>query len=416
MMAACFTAAVLKGFVLLGTVYALGGCSFKDPGPAVPGTPAPPSVISGDGRLSVSWIGQADAEEYELRYGRADNPDAGETASTVQGTARIIENLENGRTYNVRVAAKNGAGTGGFSAAAEGVPEDGPASLPDGFVYVPGGTISGSAAFATGSETGPAGDQKGVFVEGRIIRLDSFGMAKYETTNALWNRVREWGENNGYTFAAPPEDTTASNNPVTRISWRDAVVWCNAYSEEQNRDPVYYLEDGETVLRISSDAPIRKTGDDYVYQAVDRAVMQRAKNGFRLPLAAEWEFAARGGDPAQTEWYYPYAGSIDPEEAGWIGPNSNQSTHPVGTKKANSLGIHDMTGNVYEWYWDWDGNITAGTPVEGPAFPGKSRTRVCGGGYYGNQPNASHVSARMNMAPTFTYSGYGFRVVCGITP
>jgi formylglycine-generating enzyme required for sulfatase activity len=415
MMAACFTAAVLKGFVLLGMVYALGGCPLND-SPGLPGTPAPPSVISGDGRLSVSWIAQADAEEYELRYGRADNPDAGETASTVQGTARVIENLENGKAYNVRVAAKNEAGAGGFSVAAKGVPEDGPASLPDGFVYVPGGTISGSAAFATGSETGPAGDQRGVFVEGRIVRLDSFGMAKYETTNTLWNRVREWGESNGYTFAAPPENTGAGNEPVTGVSWRDVVVWCNAYSEEQGREPVYYLEDGETVLRTSSDAPIRKDGDDYVYQDADRAVMKRAKNGFRLPLAAEWEFAARGGDLARTEWYYPYAGSVDPEEAGWIGPNSNHTTHQVGTKKENLLGIYDMTGNVYEWYWDWGGDITADTPVEGPDFPGKSRIRVYGGGYYGNQEKSAHVSSRMAMTPTFTYNGCGFRVSCGITP
>jgi formylglycine-generating enzyme required for sulfatase activity len=406
-----FTAAVLKGVVLLGAVCALGGCPPEDsPGP--PGMP-PPSVISGNGRLSVSWIAQADAEEYEILYEKSDDPDTAESI-TVQGTARVIENLENRTAYNVRVAAKNRAGIGAFSDAAGGVPEAVPAAIPGDFVYVPGGTISGSAAFATGSETGPAGDQRGVFVEGRVVRLDSFAMAKYETTNALWNRVREWGENNGYTFASPPEDTTASEKPVTGVSWRDAVVWCNAYSEEQGRDPVYYLEGGETALRTSSGEGIRKDGDDYVYQDADLAVMKRAKNGFRLPLAAEWEFAARGGDPARTVWYYPYAGSIDPLKAGWIGPNSGNTTHPAGAKQANSLGIYDMTGNAYEWYWDWGGSITAGTPVEGPAFPGSNRTRVCGGGYYNNQEKSAHVSSRMSMQPTFNYPGYGFRIVCGI--
>jgi formylglycine-generating enzyme required for sulfatase activity len=416
MMAGRFTAAVLKGVVLLGAVCALAGCPPED-SPGLPGIPPPPSVISGNGRLSVSWIKQADTEEYELRYEKPDDPNTVRSI-TVQDAARVLENLENGTAYNIRLAAKNGAGTGGFSASVTGVPEavPGSASLPADFVYVPGGTISGSAAFATGSETGPAGDQKGVFVEGRVVRLDSFAIAKYETTNALWNRVRAWGEANGYIFASPPEGTGADNEPVTGVIWRDAVVWCNAYSEEQGRQPVYYLEDGETVLRASSDTAIRKDGDDYVYQDADRAVMKRTKNGFSLPLATEWEFAARGGDPARTEWYYPYAGSIDPLEAGWIGPNSNQSTHQVGTKKANSLGIYDMTGNVYEWYWDWSGNITTGTPVEGPAFPGSSRTRVCGGGYYGNQEKSAHVSSRMTMPPTSTYSGYGFRLVCGIAP
>jgi formylglycine-generating enzyme required for sulfatase activity len=409
----CSTAA-LRVFALIGAVCVFAGCPLED-SPELPGIPPPPSVVSGDRRLSVSWIEQGEAEEYEIRYRKTDDPDAGETSITVRGTAGAIENLENGRPYNVRVAARNNAGFGGFSDAVTGVPEAVAPSLPADFVYIPGGTIRGSAAFATGSETGPAGDQKGVFVEGRIVRLDSFGMAKYETTNALWNRVRQWGESNGYTFAAPPENVGVEDEPVTGITWRDAVVWCNAYSEEQGREPVYYLEDG-SVLRASSDAPIRKDGDDYVYQDADRAVIKREKNGFRLPLVTEWEFAARGGDPARTEWYYPYAGSIEAEEAGWIGPNSNHTTHPVGTKKANALGLHDMTGNVYEWYWDWGGDITPDTPVEGPAFPGSGRTRVCGGGYYGSQAKSSHVSSRMTVPPSSTYSGYGFRVACGIAP
>ncbi|MDR0722293.1 MAG: SUMF1/EgtB/PvdO family nonheme iron enzyme [Treponema sp.] len=407
--------AALRVFALIGAVCLFAGCPLEDSS-GLPGIPSPPSVVSGDRRLSVSWIEQGNAEEYEIRYRKTDDPNAGETGIPVRGSTGAIENLENGRPYSVRVAARNNAGFGGFSDAVTGVPEAAALSLPADFVYIPGGTISGSAVFATGSETGPAGDQKGVFVEGRIVRLDSFGMAKYETTNVLWNRVRQWGERNGYTFAALPEDAGTGNEPATGITWRDAVVWCNAYSEEQGREPVYYLEDGETVLRTSSDVAIQKTGDDYVYQDADRAVMKRAKNGFRLPLAAEWEFAARGGDPVQTEWYYPYAGSIDPEEAGWIGPNSNHTTHPVGTKKENLLGIYDMTGNAYEWYWDWGGNITPDTPVEGPAFPGSARTRVCGGGYYGSQAKSSHVSSRMTVPPSSTYVGYGFRVACGIAP
>ncbi len=71
---------------------------------------------------------------------------------------------------------------------------------------------------------------------------------------------------------------------------------------------------------------------------------------FRLPTEAEWEYAARGGKYSQG---YTYSGSDKLKQVGWYTENSNDETHDVGLMLANELGIHDMSGNVYEWCADW---------------------------------------------------------------
>jgi formylglycine-generating enzyme required for sulfatase activity len=232
-------------------------------------------------------------------------------------------------------------------------------------------------------------------------------MAKYETTYELWYEVREWAEAHGYTFANQGREgndgtdglvpTTAKDEPVTYVSWQDIIVWCNAYSEKSGKVPVY--TDGGAVIRSSSDTT-----------ACDHAVMDKTQSGFRLPTEVEWEFAARGGDPRDTmNWGYTYAGSNTVGDVAWYAGNSESATHPVGEKVANSLGLYDMSGNVYEWCWDRYESVSSSTPADG-ATSGRYRM-LRGGGWYFDAYYVE-VSYRYGTYPSNTYGNIGFRVVC----
>ena len=161
----------------------------------------------------------------------------------------------------------------------------------------------------------------------------TFEIGKYEVTWDEWQVVRAWAVNNGYTDLTNVGTGVAGNHPVQMANWYDVVKWCNARSEMEGLSPVYFVN-GD-VYRSG------EFGDDAsIVQAAPSA------NGYRLPTTAEWEWAARGGPSSKG---YVYSGSNDLNAVGWFVDNSGNSTKAVGTKAGNDLGIHDMSGNVWEW-------------------------------------------------------------------
>jgi len=174
-----------------------------------------------------------------------------------------------------------------------------------------------------------------VIVGGGVLAgktVATFQVGRYEVTWGEWKTVRDWAVENGYSDLAGLGDTypsgSADNFPVINVRWSDAVKWMNAKSEKEGVTPVYQVS-----------GAIYKTG-----QSVPS--LSSSANGYRLPTEMEWEWAARGGVNSQGSIY---SGSNDVNAVAWYYDNSSDGTKAVGTKAANELAIHDMSGNVWEW-------------------------------------------------------------------
>ena len=175
-----------------------------------------------------------------------------------------------------------------------------------------------------------------------------------------------------------PSNNKGDDNPVESVSWYDAIYFCNKLSIKFGFTPVYAV-DGKTDVAIWNYTP--HNGD-----SIPGEVTQNTKaNGFRLPTAEEWKYAAKGGQN------YTYSGSNNLDEVGWYRENSGDRTHPVAQKKSNGYGLYDMSGNVREL--DGDGSCYRG-------------------GSYRDFDDRCGVDNRYSSYASNQNSYLGFRIVC----
>ncbi len=158
----------------------------------------------------------------------------------------------------------------------------------------------------------------------RKVTLSDFQIGKYEVTQAQWEAIME--EN-------PSRFSGCRNCPVEKVSWNDVQTFIQKLNQKTSKD-------------------------------------------FRLPTEAEWEFAGRGGNKSKG---YKYAGGNELEKVGWYDGNSNSSTHPIGSKNSNELGLYDMSGNVWEWCADGYEAYNS-SPVKNPKGAENAAYRVLRGG------------------------------------
>jgi formylglycine-generating enzyme required for sulfatase activity len=162
--------------------------------------------------------------------------------------------------------------------------------------------------------------------------------------------------------------------------------------------------------------PLYGEGDNYPMYYVSWEEVQdfitklNAQTGmqYRLPTEAEWEYAARGG--AQSAGY-KYSGSNDLGAVAWYSSNSSSTSHVVGDKQENELGIHDMSGNVWEWCSDWYGAYSS-SAQENPIGASSGSYRVLRGGGWISGAVYSRVAARSSDMPGSRNSDLGFRLAC----
>jgi sulfatase modifying factor 1 len=210
------------------------------------------------------------------------------------------------------------------------------------------------------------------------IHVEEFEIGKYPVMQEEWEWVRVWALAKGYELETGYG--SGNSHPVTQVSWYDAVKWCNAKSEYEVLEPVYHMEG-----KIFRNGEFGPDGSRFV-------TWHTKANGYRLPTEAEWEWAARGGPLSQG---HDFSGSDHPEDVGWYERNSNGGVKPVGLKNANELGIHDMSGNVWEWCWDMD--------LSGSA-------RRIRGGSWNHHSNLGTVRYRISRSPETRYGVIGFRL------
>jgi formylglycine-generating enzyme required for sulfatase activity len=228
--------------------------------------------------------------------------------------------------------------------------------------------------------------------DGKIVTVNAFCMARFAVTQDLYEAVT--GHN--------PSSFQGKQHPVEHISWYDAVRFCGILNNEL-KDYKPLKESGLLKLNNLSD------------KELDIFNLNPASSGFRLPIEAECEYAAKSNagnfDPADK--VFKYSGSDILDLVGWYSGNNEYETKPVGLKIPNNFGLYDMSGNVWEWCWDWReknwnyDKYSLNNPVG--ARSGEYRVDRGGSWFYGAVNCRSDY--RGSNSPDDRYDSLGFRLL-----
>ena len=325
--------------------------------------------------------------------GSSNGSSSGSNTSGGGNSGNTSDNTSGGNSSGGSNTGDSSSGSGSESGNTGGSSSGSSEQVAKNFVKIPAVSIAGTESWTPSSK---------VFVSGRKIEIASFYMSDHPVTRGEYKAV----------IGSDPSDASAydkdgnelkgddvKNNPVNNITWYDALVYCNTRSIKEKLTPCYTI-DGKTDPKDWGTVPV---SSDSTWNA---ATCDFKADGYRLPKEAEWEWAARGGGES-----YTYAGSEDIDEVAWYTSNTNDTgTRDVKTKKANGYGLYDMSGNVWEWCWDWYGSISSDTPAAGSGSASGSNRCQRGGSWIDNA-SLAQVADRYSYNPSLRLNIYGFRLV-----
>ena len=217
-----------------------------------------------------------------------------------------------------------------------------------------------------------------------VARVAGFWIDTVEVTQRLYDSLV--GRNPSFHVGCP-------NCPVERVSWFEAVRFCNARSRAENLPEAYDVSASDSLLW---------TWDP-------------TSPGFRLPTDAEWEYAARAG--SSSDWYWgPYLNKETVVKHAWYDQNAGDSTHPVGQLEPNGFGLHDVSGNVSEWTNDWFEDLGSDSLIYPKGAPGLQEWKVVRGGDFSSLNTSVISTQRSPSMPSARWLSTGFRCARGIMP
>ena len=248
-----------------------------------------------------------------------------------------------------------------------------------------------------------------------LSEVSSFRMSKYEITRAQWVAVTGWADPSYLPYSS------GTNDPVQMVSWYDAIAFCNKLSLAEGLTPVFAVSGVDFSTLTYVQIP---TTDHASWNAV---TADWEADGYRLPTEMEWMWAAMGADmddPGVTNtsgYAKAFAGSDGSNAIGDYavfgfftdeeGRTTTERTNPVGSKLPNELGLHDLSGNVFEWAWDWYSNQYPTGTLTDYRGPGWSQYRGKRGGFFANYASECTVANRGGTEPRHRSDNTGFRVV-----
>lgn len=255
-------------------------------------------------------------------------------------------------------------------------------SVPQKMAYIPGGT------FQMGDTIGDSENNNELPIH--EVSLDAFFLGKYTVT---------FDEFDAYCQATGrklPNDAGWGRvkRPVINVSWVDAVAYCNWLSKHEGLDPVYSIIDNVVIAN-------------------------RKAKGYRLPTEAEWEYASREG--GRSIRFGNGKDIANPKEINYSSTNLpvpysvtgeyHGKTLPVGSFPPNALNLYEMSGNVWEWCWDWyDPDFYRVNPTHNPEGPPTGIRRIARGGSWGFGPKLCRNTYRLDVNPLDFNIGTGFRI------
>lgn len=229
-------------------------------------------------------------------------------------------------------------------------------------------------------------------------QTQGFYMAVYPVTRAQFLEIME-------VDPSDPRRSSGMTDPVQQVTWYQAIGFANKLSIHEGLTPVYEI-DGVDFSRIRFQSiPTQQSGP------WNRVRVNTTANGYRLPTEMEWLWAAGGASPQpRLQGFAGSDGSNNPRDYLWYSANAGGKTQPVGSKLPNQLGIYDLSGNVWEWVWDWYGPLLPGELVD-YSGPETGTLRTHKGGAWNFDLTDAALASRDSLFPFYRHSTIGFRLV-----